>query len=349
MISLQHHRYGSIVRASLTEHSVLIALVTLHLLAALLVQASFSARQLQISSVIFSMLIAPVFTLCGYVVYVMAVVRPHHLLRHLGGTLQTYVSRDRLLFALPAIVLIPVFAASFSLIKSSLPLMHPFSWDERLAGADLLLHGGVQPWVWLQVLLGHPYITSAINAAYHFWFFLMFGMLYWMAFAVEQRQLRMQFLLSFVASWILLGNVLAFCLSSAGPCYFALVSNAADPYAGLLHYLHQASEQAAVPALAMQDLLWHDQSRVSVSSAYGISAMPSMHVASAALLALLGWRLHPAAGIALTLFFAVILVGSVHLAWHYAVDGYVAAVGAALIWMLSGWLSRKLVEVRHGH
>jgi hypothetical protein len=347
MIALRHPSRGDIVRASFAEHSVLIALVTLHLLAALLVQASYSTRQLQLSGVIISMLIAPVFTLCGYVVYVMAVVRPRHLLRHLSGTLQMYISRDRLLFALPAILLIPVFAASFSLIKSSLPLMHPFSWDERLASADRLIHGGVQPWVWLQSLLGHPYITSAINAAYHFWFFLMFGMLYWMAFSVDLRQLRMQFLLSFVACWTLLGNVLALCLSSAGPCYFSLVSKEPNPYAGLLHYLRQANEQAAVPALSMQDLLWHGQSLVSVNSAYGISAMPSMHVASATLLALLGWRLHPTVGIALTLFSVVILVGSVHLAWHYAVDGYVAAMGAALIWMLAGWTSRKLVEARH--
>lgn len=349
MSTQQHPGYGSIVRASLAEHSVLIALVALHLLAAVLVQASFNFRQLQISGVIISMLIAPVFTLCGFVVFVMTVVRPRQLVRHLTATLQTYLSRDRLLFALPAIIQIPVFAASFGLIKSSLPLIHPFSWDERLAGVDQLLHGGVQPWIWLQDVLGHPFITSAINQAYHFWFFLVFGVLYWMAFAVEQRQLRMQFLLAFVMSWVLLGNVLALCLSSAGPCYYALVTNAPNPYSGLLQYLNHASEQAAVPALAMQDLLWHDYMRVSVSSAYGISAMPSMHVASAALLALLGWRLHPAAGVALTIFFAIILVGSVHLAWHYAVDGYVAALGATLIWILSGWISRKLVGVRHGH
>jgi hypothetical protein len=74
-----------------------------------------------------------------------------------------------------------------------------------------------------------------------------------------------------------------------------------------------------------------------------------MHVASAALLALLGWRLHVAAGVALTFFFVIILVGSIHLGWHYAVDGYVATLGAAAIWLLSGWLSNKVVEAAHVH
>jgi hypothetical protein len=342
-----NRHYAYTMRASLAEHSVLIAMVSVHLLAALLVQASFTGRALQISGVIVSTLIAPAFTLLGFMLYVMLIVRPRHLLRFLADALRRHFSPDRILFALPAIALIPMFAASFSIIKSSLRLIHPFAWDERLADADQFLHGGIQPWVWLQGLLGHPLITSTINFAYNFWFVLVFGTLYWMAFYFEHRHLRMQFLLSFVISWALLGNVLALCLSSAGPCFYALVSNSPDPYASLLHYLHQASEQVAVPALAMQDLLWHDQNRVTGSSAYGISAMPSMHVATAALLAFLGWRLHYAAGIALTLFFAVILIGSVHLAWHYAIDGYVAALGAAVIWLISGRLSNKILEVSH--
>ena len=69
--------------------------------------------------------------------------------------------------------------------------------------------------------------------------------------------------------------------------------------------------------------------------------MTSMHVASSVLLALLGWRLRPAAGVALTVFAVLILAGSIHLGWHYAVDGYAGAVGAILIWTLVGWLQRR--------
>jgi hypothetical protein len=57
--------------------------------------------------------------------------------------------------------------------------------------------------------------------------------------------------------------------------------------------------------------------------------------------ALLGWRVHWAIGTILTLFAMIILVGSVHLAWHYAVDGYAGIIGACLIWALVGAVLRR--------
>ena len=59
-----------------------------------------------------------------------------------------------------------------------------------------------------------------------------------------------------------------------------------------------------------------------------------------ALFALLGWRLHRAAGIGLTIFAALILVGSVHLAWHYAVDSYAGVLIGLLSWWIAGHLAR---------
>ncbi|MCZ6764391.1 MAG: PAP2 family protein, partial [Alphaproteobacteria bacterium] len=39
---------------------------------------------------------------------------------------------------------------------------------------------------------------------------------------------------------------------------------------------------------------------------------------------------------------AAIMIGSVHLAWHYAIDGYLGALMAWGIWWLSGHLVRDV-------
>ena len=38
----------------------------------------------------------------------------------------------------------------------------------------------------------------------------------------------------------------------------------------------------------------------------------------------------------------IILLGSVHLGWHYAVDGYVSILAVPMLWWLSGVLVRRL-------
>lgn len=64
----------------------------------------------------------------------------------------------------------------------------------------------------------------------------------------------------------------------------------------------------------------------------GISAMPSLHVATAVLFALTAWRIHWVLGVLFWFYALVIQMGSVHLGWHYAVDGYVGATVALVIW-----------------
>ena len=66
----------------------------------------------------------------------------------------------------------------------------------------------------------------------------------------------------------------------------------------------------------------------------GISAMPSLHVAMAFLFALLTWRVNRLLGVCFYAFTGLILLGSVHLAWHYAVDGYLALAITWCIWHL---------------
>ncbi len=337
------------LRAALRAHRWLLLIVLLHTAAAAALYVSHPDGNdpgPMLEGFFTSLLMGPLFALCAYALYVMTCKRPRQLVRYLREHVGSYLSSQRLLHALPALLLLPLFASSFTIAKAAVPLLHPYEWDRRLAAADQLLHGGVQPWVWLQLLAGYPIVTAILNLAYHLWFFIMFATIYWLVFSTEWPRLRMQFLLSFVLSWILLGNVMAIVLSSAGPCYYHLVAGGPDPYAPLMQYLHQTDRHIPVLALHVQDMLWQGYQQHLGVSGLSISAMPSMHVASSVLLALLGWRLRPAAGVALTVFAVLILAGSIHLGWHYAVDGYAGAAGAITIWHLVGWLQRRSARAK---
>ncbi|MBX6320805.1 MAG: phosphatase PAP2 family protein [Rhodospirillaceae bacterium] len=297
-------------------------------------------------------LYAPVFTLAmpvfavvfvvGRVFYIMVAVRPRRLTRYLIADFRdTVLTPERLFMALPVFLVLPVFASMFTSVKAMIPLLQPFAWDTTFATWDQALHGGRAPWEWLQPVLGHPYVTSGLNVVYNAWLIVMYGVWMWQAFSTRDARLRMQFFLAFVVSWVLLGNVVATLLSSAGPCYFGRVTGAPDPYAGLTAYLRAVSAHLPVWSVQTQEMLWRDSLKPGVELGSGISAMPSMHVATSVLFALLGWRVKRRLGIAFTVFAVLVMLGSVHLAWHYAVDGYVGAAGAVAVWYAIGWfLSR---------
>jgi membrane-associated phospholipid phosphatase len=90
----------------------------------------------------------------------------------------------------------------------------------------------------------------------------------------------------------------------------------------------------------VQDALWQSY-KTGTGDIRGISAMPSMHVMIATLLALFGWRTNRTLGIGLSIFAILIVLGSVHLLWHYAVDTIAGAAIAWLCWVVAGIAARR--------
>lgn len=255
--------------------------------------------------------------------------------------------RASLRFAL-AIVPLPIFMTAFGSYKRMIPDLNPFAWDATFARWDRALHGGIDPWQLLHPLVGHPAITWLISGCYQLWLFVVLFTLVWQCWTRRDDVLRMQFLLAFVGSWIVLGTVVATALSAAGPCYFGRLAGslgAGDPYIGLMDSLREVAAVHRIPALEVQEALWTSHASRSAQLGHGISSMPSMHVASSVRMALLGMRVGRAAGIVYSAFALVILVGSVHLGWHYAVDGYISAVVVLVIWPLCGVVSRRVYRL----
>ncbi|MGH6931229.1 MAG: phosphatase PAP2 family protein [Dongiaceae bacterium] len=323
---------------------MLFALVALHVAAALALPALLGIpNHYSIGSYVTVFTIVTVgfmvlFAL-GYPFYVALVVRPSQPGDYLRAQLRDQIlSPERLCNAIPVLIMIPVAMSSFTWFKVLIPFINPFSWDPRLAAWDAWLHGGHQPWELLQPVLGIPIVTSTVTFLYHLWIFAMCGVVLWQTLSTANPRTRMQYLITLVLLWIVIGNLTATILSSAGPVYFGRVTGLPDPFAPLMDYLHAADQTTGVMALEVQDLLWQSYLRQGAEIGRGISAMPSMHLASSFSFVLIGFATSRRLGILFSLFCATIMIGSVHLGWHYAIDGYVAIVLTWLIWRAVGWL-----------
>jgi hypothetical protein len=235
-----------------------------------------------------------------------------------------------------ALVLVPLFLGAFTRWKVVMQRVQPFAWDVQLSRLDRALLLGHDPWAVLQPVLGHPLVTRAVDFTYvPVLLCLLISLVVWQGWTADRR-LREQFFLTLMLAWITLGTVLATALSSAGPCYYGLVVGAPDPYRPLLDYLASVHRVSPLIAVDAQRVLWIGYLGREGIPFSGISAMPSIHIAMPMLFALAGWRANRWLGLALTTFATIMFLGSVHLAWHYAVDGYVSAIGLGLIWIVCG-------------
>ena len=235
-----------------------------------------------------------------------------------------FLRRERLLLALPVLALWPITASGFTYLKSVIPLVHPFYLDPALAAWDRTLHFGIDPWRYLQPLLGYAPITYLIGFGYTLWFLILQAVLVLQAGASGNRKRRLQFLLTMALAWAVVGSLIATMMSSVGPCYFGLTYDGPDPFAEQVAYLRgvaaSVAETIRLPftTTVLQDMLWRSYSTNDFGMVRGISAAPSMHIASTWIIARLAWDMGKAARIAGCAFLGFIFIGSIHLGWHYA-------------------------------
>ena len=339
--------FGPELLRSVRAHSIFIAIVFLHLVAALVLPPLFGVTTPYSPWGYFTTIATLTVVACAvflvfYSVAVAVLVRPPQLWPYLWAELSgKVVTVERLCLALPTLAVFPIFAATFSYFKTTVPIFHPFAWDPTFADWDRMLHFGHDPWQLLQPILGFPAITALLSVGYRLWFGVTYGVVLWMLIETRNQRLRMRYLLTFVLTWILVGNLAATFLSSAGPAFYGRVTGLTDPFAPLLAYLREAGHHAAVVAPDIQDMLWNWYLSGSEVPGAGISAMPSMHVAMAFSFFLLGCAVNRRVALFGGLYALLIFLGSIHLGWHYAIDGYAGAACTSLIWVSVGWLLRR--------
>ena len=252
-------------------------------------------------------------------------------------TIQSLLSAQNLARALPTILLVGIFMFTFPSFKSHIPEFNPFVWDAALAEFDRAIHFGQSPWELLAAVTGYGAFTVKIDQIYYLWFPIVFTATAAVALIPGHNDWRHRYLLSFILAWIVIGCFLAVGYSSVGPIFYDRLYGGTSEFTALISQLETVNVTSPLHTLDVRDRLWQAYSSPTNQIISGISAMPSMHNAIAVLLflaarhgeAILKWM----AGV----FAAVIFIGSIHLGWHYAADGYVSAIAIIAIWKFTGW------------
>jgi hypothetical protein len=276
--------------------------------------------------------------------------RPAAPTQFLLARYRSRLAEPETLAGLPLLAIAIAFMPFFSTLKSMIPLFNHFGWDPAFIAWDRALFFGHDAADVLQPLLGYPPVTALLAVLYHAWIMLIYAGVLFFLFYRAATPVRRQYFLGFVLIWTVIGGGLATVFASVGPCFVGPIFGDGT-FDSHMAYLRAANEQIPVLTLNVQDLLlqWYRESERGLGS--GITAMPSMHVAMAQLTWLGMRRVSRTAGWWFFAFFATIWIASVHLAYHYAVDGLVSVIATTAIWSACGALlrawDRRIAPVFH--
>ena len=228
--------------------------------------------------------------------------------------------------------------SSYTTIKVRIPSLIPFAWDDTFASLDAALFLGTDPWRAFGWIYEIPALLRTVDFLYDLWAVLLVGswVTCFVATGIDPAR-RLRFCLSLMMTWFIGGNLLALLFSSAGPCFYEHVG--ADParYSELMTHLRTLP---GMRSPGMQDMLWQTFQQDGLGIG-GISALPSMHCATALLYVLMFGR-SPIWRAVTSAYFLVILFGSVILGWHYLVDGLAGAAVSYTCWRISRPIAARI-------
>ncbi len=235
-----------------------------------------------------------------------------------------------------------VFQGAFTSIKTALPIWQgDFLYDVAQANIDRALHFGADPWRYLYALGENRWLLAFLEWNYNQgWFLFCYATLFVVAVTARASAIRTRYLVAYMLTWILIGNVLAGIFLSAGPAFYGLVTGDDVRFGEQLAFL--AGSSGLHSAAQVQNYLWHFHASGQSGLGSGISAFPSMHVGLVTLNALFIAERSRRWGYAAFAYVGLILASSVYLAWHYAIDGYVAIAVTTAVYLAT----RKAFSLR---
>jgi len=228
-------------------------------------------------------------------------------------------------------LIFPLFLAAYTWAKCSIPSAVGYGWEHIWADSDRWLLGR-DAWQ-----IAHGWIPPEMAPAWSFFYAVIWGSVLLFAGGLIGTFASQRFCLTFftamMLAWFAGGFLLAYSISASGPVFAPL----ADPsFADRFGPLHAR----LVELLGKDDLVIMSQryladgfsADIAVKGG-GISAMPSMHMATATIYVCAAWRTRWLS--LASLFWLLTFVGSIYLGYHYAVDTPPAVLLAVVCWVLA--------------
>lgn len=222
----------------------------------------------------------------------------------------------RACFVAAGVLLGGLHMVAFMSIKPQLNHVVPFWADPLLADLDAIIFFG-DPWRYLE------WLNHSITADFYHrgWFAGIVAVLLWQLSRPASADKSAK-LLTYFAVW------------SAGPLIHCLLPAGGPIFYDELGYGDRFA--ALVPPQEIENIanyLWRTYETRQFAPGAGISAVPSLHIATVAWMTICCWKTRwfwPA-----LIFSLVTFALSVSLGWHYAVDGIIGAVVAWAIWRVA--------------
>ncbi len=261
--------------------------------------------------------------------------KPKHPIKSLCVDLiKASTNPSYLINGIPLLFALLLFSKASLEFKPEIPLINGFRWDETFAHFDRMIHFGVDPFRLVNVVMGYPLITYIAGLTYSLWIMIISGIWVWVVFRRKPELLHTRFVVAFIMTWWTGGTLLALIFSSVGPAFYGKLGlSSADPFVDLLSGLQELNTHLPVWALRTQDNLWSGY--LGKIQPLGISAFPSMHNSSAALFFLMFRRISKGWGRFFLGYAILIFLTSIHLGWHYAIDGYAGMLIAFVCWKMA--------------
>lgn len=264
-------------------------------------------------------------------------------LNTIGDNITTYAKRVicyKHIFASVILILCcTIQFLSFCFFKISIPYINFYSWDNVFINLDWLLLFKHHAWEVVKSIVPNFEMIEIYNVIYLSWIPITSSILFWQQISVN-RSVRIQYLTSLLATWLILGCWCAVLFSSVGPCFYQSFYDGTPPAIISLISTHvePLGDNLGLLTAVAKKFLLNNYLNNEFTLGYGISAFPSLHIATTVINALVITKRARRLAPVVWSYVFLIMLSCIYLGFHYLVDCIFGMLGAFLIWHLTAKL-----------